>query len=109
MLPDVYRIRSDTNHQQQQQQEQHSGAEVIKRELDEAKDHIRFVMCVLTSQVREHRYFLFKHRAKAMSWDMAEVKKVQGMDCVESVPMDMCRFGMSAVDDEGLRRPLQSS
>ena len=32
---------------------------------------------------------------------MAEVKKVQGTDCVETVHMDMCRFGMTAVDDEG--------
>ena len=69
------------------------------RELDEAKDHIRFVMCVCATQAREHRYLLFEHPAKAMSWDMAEVKKVQAMDYVEKVQMDMCRFGMTAVDD----------
>ena len=74
-------------------------AEVIKRELDEAKDHIRFVMRVCATQVREHRYFLSEHPAMATSWRMADVKKVQGMDCVETVQMDVCRFGMSAVDD----------
>ena len=50
---------------------------------------------------------LIQHAAKATSWDMAVVEKVQGMHCVETVQMDMCRFGMIAVDDKGARRPVQ--
>ena len=35
--------------------------EVIKRELDDAKDHIRFAMSICATQLREHRYFVFEN------------------------------------------------
>ena len=62
MLPDVYRICSDTNINNNRR-----DADIIKRELDEAKDHTKFVMRVCATQVREHRYFLFEHPASATS------------------------------------------
>ena len=51
------------------------GPAVIRRELDEGKDHIRWVMKLCALQHRANRYFAFKHPATATSWDMAEVKK----------------------------------
>ena len=81
--------------------------EVIKRELDEAKGPIGFVMRIYATQVRGHWFFVREHPGKNTSWDMAEVKKVQGTDCLETVQMDMCRFGMTAVDGQVMRSTVQ--
>ena len=75
------------------------GAAVIKRELDEAKGHVRCVVTVCAAQVRENRFSLSERPATATSWDIAEVKKVQGLYCIGTVEMDMCCFGMTAIDD----------
>ena len=80
---------------------------VIRRELDEAKDHMRFVMRVCATQVRENRYFVFEHPDGASSWDMPEVKKIMELECVETVKFDMCAFGMTATDEQGVERPVQ--
>ena len=79
----------------------------IKRELDDAKDHIRFVMSICATQWRENRYFLFEHPDGASWWDMPEVKKIREASGVETVHIDMCAFGMTEVDDDGIRRPVQ--
>ena len=34
---------------------------VVRRELEDAKDHVRWVMRLCATQAREGRYFLFEH------------------------------------------------
>ena len=75
---------------------------VVRRELEGAKDHVRWVMKIRTLQLREGRYFLFEHPRSATSWKMPEVEKVAGMDGVEKVRTDMCRFGMQSKDEQGI-------
>ena len=82
---------------------------VIKRELDEAKDHIRFAISICAAQLRENRYFMFEHPDGASSWEMPEVKKLMASACVETVNFDMCAFGMTAVGEDAVRRPVQKS
>ena len=74
---------------------------VVRRELESAKDHVRWVMKLCAIQLRENRYFLFEHPKTATSWKMAEVLKVANMSGVDIVRMDMCRFGMMSKDEEG--------
>ena len=69
--------------------------ETIRRELDDAKDHIRFVMSICATKLREHRYFIFEHPDGASSWQMAEVKKLMAADCVETVNLCMCVFSIA--------------
>ena len=81
---------------------------VVRRELDEAKDHIRWVMKICAIQARANRYFVFEHPANATSWDMAEVKKVHSMEGVLKIKFDMCQFGMEAKDPtDGVIGPVQ--
>ena len=81
---------------------------VIRREIDDAKDHIRWVMKLCALQHRSNRYFVFEHPAGATSWDMAEVKKVHGLEGVLKIKFDMCQFGMEARDPlDGQVRPVQ--
>ena len=49
---------------------------VVRRELESAKDHVRWVMKLCSLQARENRYFLFEHPKTATSWKMAEVEKL---------------------------------
>ena len=81
--------------------------QIVRRELDDAKDHIRWVMKIAALQVRSNRYFAFEHPATATSWLMVEVKKVHDMEGVVKVKFDMCQFGMTAVDVDGVTKPVQ--
>ena len=81
---------------------------VVRRELDEAKDHIRWVMRLCAMQARANRYFVFEHPASATSWEMAEIQKVREMPGVVRVKFDMCQFGMEAIDPaDGMVKPVQ--
>ena len=40
---------------------------------------------------------------------MAEVKKLAAADCVETINMDMCAFGMTEIGEDGVRRPVQKA
>ena len=86
---------------------QRRDPKIVRQELDDAKDHIRWVMKIAAIQVRCNRYFAFEHPATATSWDMAEIKKVHDMEGVVKVKFDMCQFGMVATDVDGVTRPVQ--
>ena len=73
-------------------------AQVVKRELEEAKDHIRWTMRVCSLQHRHNRYFAFEHPGGASSWDMPEVQKVAKLERVEIAKFDMCQYGMTMID-----------
>ena len=75
---------------------------VVRRELECAKDHVRWTMRICATQVREGRYFLFEHPKTASSWKMPEVEKVARMAGVAKVRTDMCAFGMCSKDEEGV-------
>ena len=74
---------------------------IVRRELECAKDHVRWVMKVCSLQHREGRYFAYEHPKTATSWKMAEVIKVANMDRVQVVKLDMCTFGMMSTDGDG--------
>ncbi len=75
---------------------------IVRRELESAKDHVRWVMKLCALQVRENRYFLFEHPKTATSWKMAEVERVSRMDGVGVVTTHMCAFGMLSKDEDGV-------
>ena len=73
---------------------------IVRRELECAKDHMRWVMKLCATQVREGRYFPFEHPMTATSWFMPEVEKVARNE-VQRVKLDMCAFGMISKDEDG--------
>ena len=69
-------------------------AKVVKRELEDAKDHIRWAMRICSLQHRCNRYFAFEHLSGATSWEMPEVLKVSKLDRVQVAKFDdNGRFG----------------
>ena len=74
---------------------------IVRRELESAKDHVRWTMKLCSLQVRENRYFLFEHPKTASSWTMAEVEKVSRMEGLVIARTDMCVFGMMSKDEDG--------
>ena len=83
-------------------------AQVVKRELEEANDHIRWTMRVCALQHRHNRYFAFEHPGGASSWDMPEVQKVAKLERVEIAKVDMCQYGMTRIDPfDGKTKPVK--
>ena len=66
-------------------------------------------MSICATQLREHRYLIFEHPDGASLLQMAEVKKLMASDCLETVNLDMCAFGMTEVGEDGVRRPVQKA
>ena len=65
-------------------------------------------MKLCAMQARANRYVVLEHPASATSWDMAEVKKVHGIEGVLKIIFDMCQFGMEAVGPaDGIAKPVQ--
>ena len=84
-------------------------AKVVNRDLEEAKDHIRWTMRVCSLQHRHNRYFAFEHPGGASSWDMPEVQKVAKLERVEIAKFDMCQYGMTMIDPfDGKAEPVKN-
>ena len=84
------------------------GAQVVKRDFEEAKDPIPLTMRVCPLQHRHIRYFVFEHPGGASSWDLSEVQKVAKLERVEIVKFDMCQYGMTMVDPlDGKAKPVK--
>ena len=79
--------------QMQNMNKDRRDAQVVQRELEEAKDHIRWTMRVCSLQHRHLRYFAFEHPGGASSWDMPAVQKVAKLERVEIAKFDMCQYG----------------
>ena len=82
-------------------------AKVVKKELEEAKDHIRWAMRICSLQHRCNRYFAFEHPSGATSWAMPEVLKVAKLDRVQIAKFDMCQYGMEMLDTDGKMKPVR--
>ena len=67
----------------------------------EALMFLEFAIEMCRIQQRGGRGFLFEHPAAATSWEVEAVKNLLAEKGVMSSVFDMCRFGMSAQDQEG--------
>ena len=62
--------------------------------MNEAKEHIRFVMRMYKLQWESGRYFLHEHPAEASSWYMKEVQDMMTLDGVQVTRADQCMYGL---------------
>ena len=81
-------------------------ASVMQAEWDEAIHYLKVCMRVYNMQVDGGRYFVHEHPLAAGSWDLDIVRAVQELPGVQVVKTDLCQFGMTAVGDDGVRRPV---
>jgi hypothetical protein len=74
----------------------------VAEELRIGKAHMNFCIDVYRMQMRSGRHFAHEHPAGSTSWNMPEVKQFILEYGIESVKMNMCSFGMTSRDEEGI-------
>ena len=67
--------------------------EQIKRVMDEAHAHLRFMISIYWIQIRAGRHFLHEHPHTATSWSEACIDDILRLPSVGTVVMDQCQFG----------------
>lgn len=78
------------------------------QKMARAREHIRICMNFCQVQLREGRYFVFEHPAEAKSWKLPEVEELVSHERVHASVFDMCQFGLTAKDDDGVVRPVRN-
>ena len=73
----------------------------------EARRHIKFVVEVYRKQLSEGRLFLHEHPARAISWDLKEIRKLQREFGVIICEADQCMYGLKTWDSEGRLVPAK--
>ena len=80
----------------------------VQKELEEAKEHIRFSIKLYRMQLEGNRFFVHEHPVAATSWQMKEIIELMMEDGVGVTTFDMCQFGMVATKD-GKEGPVQKT
>ena len=78
----------------------------VEKELEEAKQHMRFCIELYVMQLDGGRCFIHEHPAGATSWNLPETIQLLMHEEVGVATFDMCQFGMTAKKD-GVERPVQ--
>ena len=83
--------------------------EIVKKELEAGKRHIRVCCAEYTAQHKAGKYFVHEHPHTATSWSMPEVQALLKLDGVQVIIVDMCAFGMTATDSDGREGPVKKT
>ena len=70
--------------------------------------HMEFCLKIYSMQVKEKRFFVHEHPATATSWEMESMVKMLATEGVDSVTLDMCQFGMTAME-HGVEKPVRKN
>ena len=73
----------------------------MKRQLDAAREHVRFCAEIYRYQLSQRRHFVHEHPEKSTAWKMKEIVELMMMPEVGAVTMHMCAFGMTGIDEKG--------
>ena len=66
------------------------------------KFHMRFCIDVYRMQVKAGRHFAHEHPAGSTPWKKPQVQQFILEYDIDSVKVNMCSFGMTAKDDQGV-------
>ena len=72
-----------------------------EQELEEAKEHVRFVIKLYKMQIAAGRWFLHEHPVGATSWQMAEMVKLEKETGVTINVADQCMYGLKIRGEDG--------
>ena len=75
--------------------------EIVEKKMGEGRTHLNYCIKMYTKQIKKGKIFLHEHPGSATSWQeegMQELMKIPGVILVQA---NMCRFGMTSVNDEG--------
>ena len=75
--------------------------------LDQARRHIKFCCHLYDLQLKAGRYFLHEHPWSAKSWYLPEIAEMMNRPGVTVTKGHMCRFGMTACNEEGELQPVK--
>ena len=69
--------------------------------MHEARSYLNFSIKAYRIQYAAGRVFMHEHPASAKSWGEAEMEKLLKLPGVHRGALDMCRYGLTQVDDKG--------
>ena len=75
--------------------------------LEQARKHIAICVEVCRYQRSQKRFFVFEHPEESKSWKLLELEDLRKLEDVYTAEFDMCRFGMTARDRDGVTKPVR--
>ncbi len=69
----------------------------MQDKLDQAREHLKFVVQLCREQVEGNRYFLYEHPKFASSWTEPCIKDLMSVEGVELIHADQCQHGAEVV------------
>jgi hypothetical protein len=81
--------------------------EEVRRRLIRAHLLLNFAMDIYRWQISRGRYFLHEHPNNATSWRSPEMQDLLTQKGVCTTTADACRFGMTAMDRNGVQGPVK--
>ena len=72
--------------------------------IKEARELLRFSCSLYKKQIDGGRVFLHEHPANATSWQTQEISAVIDLEGVVSRRLDMCRYDLTTIDNDGNKR-----
>ena len=69
--------------------------------MHEARSYLNFAVKAYRLQYAAGRVFLHEHPASAKSWGEAEMEKLMRLPGVHKGSLDMCRYGLTQIGEEG--------
>ena len=79
----------------------------FREELGKARRHVEFCCSLYAYQIQRGRHFLHEHPWGAKSWNMERVMKLVRDPRVMIAKVDLCRFGLEAIDADGQMGPAR--
>ena len=74
--------------------------EKLRKEVNRAIRHMKFVCSLYEIQHQEGRYFLHEHPARASSWKLGCIERLARKSGVVITVADMCAFRMQQTDKD---------
>ena len=75
---------------------------IMDQEFRAARAHINFCLEVYEMQLKAKRHFVHEHPRGSKAWNLPEMVSFMMKPGVDSVEMDMCAFGMTSSDEQGI-------
>ena len=85
------------------------GEERYQECYRKAVSHLEFTCELYRQQLDQGGLMLHEHPEAASSWGLPCTQEIRGRDGVSSAVADMCAYGMTEVDADGIEKPVRKA
>ena len=85
--------------------DQRRSPEEIKRRMNAARVHLKFVCEIYAMQMKAGRFFVHEHPAQASSWELQCIRALLRQEGVRRVVGDQCQYGQESADGHPVKKP----